>query len=55
MEDTASKNNKYIIPNMPWKYFDELILAIGNGEFTIKNHNNEKIFLESIDFISTVN
>ena len=55
MEDTAPKNNKYIIPNLPWKYFDELMLAIGTGEFTIKNHNNEKIFLESIGFVSTVN
>lgn len=53
MEDTASKNNKYIIPNLPWKYFDELILVIGNGESKIKNHTNEKKFLESIDFVNT--
>ena len=53
MEDTASKNNKYIIPNLPWKYFDELILAIGNGESKIKNYTNEIKFLESIDFVNT--
>ena len=53
MEDTASKNNKYIILNLPWKYFDELILAIGNGESKIKNYTNEIKFLESIDFVNT--
>lgn len=52
MEDTASEN-KYIIPNLPWKYFDELILAIGNGESKIKNYTNEIKFLESIDFVNT--
>ncbi len=53
MEDNASKNNKHIIPNLPWKYFDELILVIGNGESKIKNYTNEIKFLESIDFVNT--
>ena len=53
MEDTASKNNKYIIPNLPWRYLDELLLVIGNGESQIKNYTNEIKFLESIDFVNT--
>ena len=54
MEDTESKNNKYIIPNLPWKYFDELILKIGNGELSkIENYNVEINFLEAIDFVAT--
>lgn len=53
MKDLVSKNSKNIIPNLPWKHFDELILAIGNNGLTkIENYNSEIKFLEAIDFIN---
>ena len=53
MEDMVPENIKHIIPNLPWKHFDELILAIGNsGLPKIENYNSEIKFLEAIDFIN---
>lgn len=53
MDDTVSRDNKFIIPKVSWKYFDELILKIGNVELSkIENFNVETNFLEAIDFVA---
>lgn len=48
-------NNKYIIPNLPWKYFDESIKQIAYGELSkVTSCSDEMKFLEAIDFIKTI-
>lgn len=55
MEGAAPKDAKYIIPVLPWKYFDELILKIAHDELSkIADYNDrgtEIKFLSVIDFI----
>ncbi|MDP3296232.1 MAG: hypothetical protein Q8N09_01350 [Thermodesulfovibrionia bacterium] len=54
MEETETKDTKYIITNLPWKYFDELIKRIAHGELSkTVNYSDEIAFLESMDFIKT--
>lgn len=55
MEGAAPKDAKYIIPNLPWKYFDESIKQIAHGELSkITSYSNEIKFLKAIDFVDTI-
>jgi hypothetical protein len=54
MDDATTKDTKYTITNLPWKYFDELIKRIAHDELSkIADYDNETTFLESIGLIKT--
>lgn len=54
----AAKNSNYVIPTLPWKYFDELIQKIAHGELSkLTDHDvgsAEIKFLSAIDFIKVI-
>lgn len=55
MNDAITENDKYTIPNLPWRYFDSTIKQIAHGDLSkITNYSDEIKFLEAVDFIKPI-
>jgi hypothetical protein len=55
MENKGPEYINYGIPDLPWKDFDSLILAVGNGEIQKREElNTDTKFLRDIDFLRIV-